>query len=530
MNKKIKTTGTMKITFLLLLAGIICFTSCTKSFKEMNTDATKLSAVTKSEYPFMFAYALMSPTLSPDNFEVGEGTVAGVYSQFYSQAAHSFPTDRYVIVQAWNPAMWNPVYTQAVPQLKTIIEGSDANSAETAIANIWWVWCFHRLTDQFGPIPYFEAGSGQRYVQYTPQDSIYFDFFKKLDAAATTLKNHSGEKPFGTYDLVFGKSANPVGAWIKFANTLRLRLALRISGVNATLAKQQAEAAVAGGVMTDLADDAYMPKSTASYNEYNGLAVTAGWDDIRMSSSMESILKGYNDPRLSIYFQPSVATGTYEGVRNGLFTSEKIIDINSRLFNSNLGTRWCSWSTVKNDWVTNYNVPQDIMHCAEAYFLKAEGALNGWSMGGNAKDLYETGIRMSMTQWGITDATAITNYIASIATPIAPQDGQSSPAVNDYPIKWSATTSMQYKQVAQQKWLALFPDGMEGWAGVRRTNLPALYPIVHSENTDLPAGTFIKRMPFLDAEKQTNADAVTKAVQMLNGVDNAATKLWWDKD
>ncbi|MDN3656804.1 SusD/RagB family nutrient-binding outer membrane lipoprotein [Ferruginibacter paludis] len=529
MNKLFKTKYTMKISFLLLASGIICFSSCTKKFDDENTDKTKLSSVSKTEYPFMFSYALMAPTLSPDNFEVGEGTIAGVYSQFYSQAAQSFPTDRYVIVQAWDPAIWNPVYTQAVPQLKTIMEGSDAASAETAIAKIWWVWCFHRLTDHFGPIPYFDAGNAQRSVQYTPQDSIYFDFFKKLDEAATALKSHTGEKPFGAYDLVYGKTASPVNNWIKFANTLRLRLALRISGVNPTLAKTEAEAAVAGGVMTDLADDAYMPKNTSYYNEYNGLAVTAGWDDIRMSATMESILKGYSDPRLPIFFQPSVATSTYEGVRNGLFTSEKIIDINSRLFNSNLGTRWCNW--VNGDWKTNYGVPQDIMHCAEAYFLKAEGALNGWNMGGgSAQELYETGIRKSMAQWGVTDAAAIDAYVANTATPIAPQDGQNSPAVNDYPVKWSDNTTMQRKQLAQQKWLALFPDGMEGWAEVRRTNLPALYPVVHSENSDLPQGTFIKRIPFLDIESLTNGDAVTKAVQMLGGPDNTATRLWWDKD
>ena len=526
MNNKYKTNFTMKISFLLLLSGVVCFSSCTKKFEDQNTDGTRISSVSKSEYPFMFAYALMAPTLSPDNFEVGEGTIAGIYSQFYSQAAHSFPTDRYVMVQAWNPSMWTPVYTQAVPQLKTIIDGSDAGSAEAAIANIWWVWCFHRITDHFGPIPYTQAGNGQRTVAYTPQDSVYFDFFKRLNDATAALQSRTGEKPFGTYDLVYGKKANPVGAWIKFANTLRLRLAMRISKVNPALAKTEAEAAVAGGLLTALDDDAYMPKTTSYYNEYNGLAVTAGWDDIRMSATMESLLKGYNDPRMQVYFQPAVATGTYEGVRNGLFTSEKIIDINSRLGNSNLGTRWCTW--VNGDWKTNYGVPQDIMHCAEAYFLKAEGALNGWNMGGNAKDLYETGIRMSMNQWGITDGTAIDAYIASSAVPVAPEDGQNSPAVNDYPIKWSADPAMQYKQVSQQKWLALFPDGMEGWAEVRRTDLPGQYTVVHTENSDLPEGTFIKRIPFLDIEKLTNGDAVNGAVQMLGGPDNVATKLWWD--
>lgn len=502
--------------------------SCTDNFDSLNTDATKISSVGSKEYPFMFAYALMTPTLSPDNFEVGEGTIASVYSQFLSQAAHSFPTDRYVIRQDWMPACWNPVYTAAAPQLKTIIAGTETQTAENALANIWWVWMFHRITDYFGPIPYSDAASGKRYISYTPQDSIYYDFFKRLDAASTVLKSHSGDKPYGTYDLVYNKNAAPATAWMKFANTLRLRLALRISKVNPEMAKQQAEAAVAAGVITDIADDAYMPKSTTTYAEYNGLAVTAGWDDVRMSASMESILKGYEDPRLPVYFQPSVSTGTYEGVRNGLFTSEKIIDINSRLFNSNMGTRWATW--VGSDWKTTYNVPQNILHAAEAYFLRAEGALNGWNMGGTAEEFYKKGIQTSMAQWGVTDQAAIAKYIANTALPIAPKDGMNSPAVNDYPVKWAASEIMQRKQVAQQKWLALFPDGMEGWAEVRRTGLPKLYPIVHSENPDLPEGTFIRRMPFLDTEKQTNAAEVAKAVKMLGGPDNAATPLWWDKN
>jgi hypothetical protein len=150
-------------------------------------------------------------------------------------------------------------------------------------------------------------------------------------------------------------------------------------------------------------------------------------------------------------------------------------------------------------------------------------------MGDNAQDLYETGIRTSMAQWGITDQTAIANYVISADTPVAPMDGTiHSPAVNDYPIAWSIDPTMQRAQVAQQKWLALFPDGMEGWAEVRRTNLPALYPVVHSDNADVPLGTTIKRMPFLSTETQTNAAAVSRAVIMLGGPDNAATRLWWD--
>jgi len=89
---------------------------------------------------------------------------------------------------------------------------------------------------------------------------------------------------------------------------------------------------------------------------------------------------------------------------------------------------------------------------------------------------------------------------------------------------------MQRKQVAQQKWLALFPDGMEGWAEVRRSGYPVLYHIIHSDNPDITPDQFIRRMTYLDNETQSNGAAVTKAVQMLGGPDKVTTPLWWDKN
>ncbi len=528
MHFKIKKYYSLSIAAMLGL--VIALSSCTDDFVELNTDNTKLGSVSATEFPYMFATALMTTTLAPNDFEIGEGTVAGVYSQFYAQAAMSFPTDRYVIKQEWMPAVWNPVYISAAPQLKTIIEKTDEKLPENAIAKVWWVWMFHRVTDYFGPTPYFEAANGKDAVAFTPQDSIYYDFFKKLDAASTVLKAAGSATPYDKFDLVYSAKGNQSpAAWAKFANTLRLRLALRISKVNPTLAKQQAEAAVAAGVMTATTDDAYMPKSSSVYAERNGLSQIVAWDELRMSSSMESMLKGYDDPRMPIYFQPATFTGKFDGVRNGLLVVEKQMDINSRKFNSNLGSRWAN-NVGNGAFTANFAVPQNIMHAAEAYFLRAEGALNGWNMGSDAQTLYETGIKMSMAQWGITDQAVIAKYISNPAVPIAPLDGQDSPPVNNYPVKWSATADMQRKQVAQQKWLGLFPDGMEGWAEVRRSGLPQLYPIVHSENADLPAGKFIRRMPFLETEKQTNSAAVANAVKMLGGADNAATPLWWDKN
>jgi len=135
-----------------------------------------------------------------------------------------------------------------------------------------------------------------------------------------------------------------------------------------------------------------------------------------------------------------------------------------------------------------------------------------------------------MHQWGITNGAAITAYINSNATPIAPNDYFNSPPMNDYPIKWSSNPAMQRKQLAQQKWLALYPDGMEAWADMRRAGVHQIYPVLHSDNADIPAGEFIRRLPYLDLEKQTNKEGVKAGEALLGGKDLPMTPLWWDKN
>jgi hypothetical protein len=264
-----------------------------------------------------------------------------------------------------------------------------------------------------------------------------------------------------------------------------------------------------------------------SGGDFNGLSGISVWNEFRMSASMESALKGYTDPRLGIYFQPAIETGTYEGVRNGLLPAEQNETPNTAQQNSNAGTRWVNWTG--SGWAGNNTTPQNIMHAAEAWFNRAEGALNGWNMGMTAQQCYEKGIETSMNQWGITDANAIAAYIGSTATPVAPGDQQNSPAVNDTPVKWGASDAVNRAQIGMQKWLALYPDGIEAWADIRRADQPQLYPVVHSENTDLPAGTAIRRIPFLTLERQTNGDAVQAAESLLGGPDKVSTPLWWDK-
>jgi hypothetical protein len=196
--------------------------------------------------------------------------------------------------------------------------------------------------------------------------------------------------------------------------------------------------------------------------------------------------------------------------------------------NSHVGPRWAS---PAYGGIAGYlSTPANVMCAAEAWFLRAEGAMLGWNMGGTAKELYETGIKNSMIQWGITDEAVIQNYINSTAVPVAPGDYLNSPAVTDIPVKFSANANVQEEQIATQKWLALFPDGMEAWADYRRGHYNKLYPVANSDNPDLtdPATQWIRRITFLESEKQSNGEEVEKAVDLLGGPDKITTALWWD--
>jgi len=515
---------------MLILFGCTALASCTKKFTEINTDKNAIATVGPGELPFLFSKAQSTATGSQWNYQIAENLFSDQYCQYFACVATYFPSDRNVIRMDWVGAAFNPMYTDVMPQLQTILTHTDSLTAEHALAEVWWVYTFHRVTDYWGPIPYFSAGQPAITVPYDAQDKIYDDFFKRLTAAAAVLKTQTSTTAFGgSYDLVYGGDVNK---WLKFTNTLRLRLAIRISKVDPARAKTEGEAAIAAGVLTTSPDDdAFVQRSTKG-SDGNGLAIMSDWNEFRMSAAMASVLNGYADPRESSYFLPAVNGGGFHGVRNGLTATQLTQTPNKAGANSHVGPRWASPSA--GGLGTYLSTPQNVMVTAEAYFLMAEAALLGWNVGGQtAQQLYEAGITQSMHQWGITSATTINNYINSLATPAAPGDYLNSPAVSNVPIKWvPADQAMELQQIATQKWLAMFPDGMEAWADWRRSHVMKLYPVVNSDNTDIPDPTtqYIRRIPFLLSEQQTNGAAVQAAIPLLNGPDKVTTPLWWDKN
>ncbi|MEJ7682396.1 MAG: SusD/RagB family nutrient-binding outer membrane lipoprotein [Segetibacter sp.] len=253
------------------------------------------------------------------------------------------------------------------------------------------------------------------------------------------------------------------------------------------------------------------------------MGVISDWGEFRMSASMESVLKGYTDPRLPKYFEPAEATGEFKGLRNGL-TIEQMSDApNSNENNSNVISRFRNASMATE--------PFGLMVAAETWFNLAEAALNGWNVGSlSAKECYENGIVASMAQWGVT---SYADYISSPNTPIAYTSSNpvyNAPALSNIPVAFGGSPEVQREQIGTQKWLALYPyDSPEAWSGFRRTGFPKLYPRLNNENPDAsvdPAS--VERLIYPPNEQIINPKGYKSGVELLGGPDKTSTKLWWN--
>lgn len=511
--------------FCTALFSLILIEGCTDNFVLENRDVNAITSISASELPYVFNKAVSAAATNATYYETTQNYFADIYAQYFAKAV---TTERYNVNTAYTARMYLVSYVQVGAQLKTILSTADPKSGEYALANIMWVFTIHRLTDVLGPIPYFDVinGTDNTSYRYDKMSDIYADFFSRLTESVEALK-----KLNNTTTLFAGKEniyAGNVSRWVKFANSLKLRLALRISKVDQANAKKMAEEAIASGVLDDNADNASVARAAIG-NDYNGLAYIAGWYAGSMSSTMKSYLDGYNDPRLGIYFQKNVASGKYASRRNGMLASDLNLSSNANAQQSNVGMYWLSYSAATT-YAQNLAARQHIMGAAESYFLRAEGALNGWAMGGTAQSLYEKGISVSLKQWGVTSDAAVTEYINSTNLPTQPGDFYKSPAVSTTPIKWAASEDVQRKQIGTQKWLAIFPDGWEAWSEFRRTGYPDLYPVLASDNPDLPVGTFIKRLTYPNTEYTSNLKALNDGIALLGGEDKASVKLWWDID
>jgi len=531
--------------FTLLCSVMILFSSCTDDFEELNTDPSNPTvASTSGEFSLFAQSALYGPHYmrfagNDDGrgpFQLGHSLFPDVYANYFATTQPVFDSDQNILVGRWLDGAWDYIYEENLRNVvySEQIARENGLELEEAMMKVWRVYGFHRVTDLWGPIPYSEVLTTEFEVPYDSQEAIYTDFFTTLDEAVAVLKANTGVIApawSGSEEILHGGSAD---LWLTTANTLRLRLAMRVRYVNPTLAQTEAEKAVADGVILTNNENAILETSASFRNHYNTITQ---WGEFRMSGDMESILKGYQDPRMASYFaeavepdtsdDPAGVTFNFEGMRNGQTGTDK----NATNFNdlaSNMATQYITANIPGEDWVVH--------QAAEAYFLRAEGALLGWAMGGTAQDLYEQGIAASHEFRGY-DGTDLSgnDYITSPNVPAAMD--ASNPPVSTVPVAFDTDGDLetQLEQIITQKWIALYPDSEEAYAERRRTGYPTLYDRLNSLNPNIPANEIPRRMIYVATEVSTNGDAVTAAIDVLNSEssepngDQGNTKVWWDK-
>ncbi|WP_244462124.1 RagB/SusD family nutrient uptake outer membrane protein [Wocania ichthyoenteri] len=427
----------------------------------------------------------------------------------------------YSLISGWNNFIWSVPYSN-------VMNNVDAISKLTAsefptlhgVALILKVEAMHRVSDVFGPIVYTNFGDLANAGIYDSQQEAYNTFFADLDTAIANLMADIDSPRFVAFDLSYGGNYTN---WVKLANSLRLRLAIRISKVDPAKAKTEGEKALSQslGLMETNADGFFVNSSL----DHPLSVIDNSWGDIRGNASMESILVGYNDNRAGSYFDaPTSVAGSMKGIRGGLpllpgygdELEQKAAYIGFSAINDNIHT-----SSVQ------------LMTTAEVYFLKAEAALRGWNGAGDAQVNYEMGISTSFEQHGASGAAA---YIADNSStpadyvdPVNPTNNIA--AMSNITIAWNAADDNETKleKIITQKWIAMFPEGQEAWSEFRRTGYPKIFPVVSNQSGGVvDTNIQIRRIPFVDSELSTNPEGVSGAVSKLGGPDNAGTRLWWD--
>lgn len=396
-----------------------------------------------------------------------------------------------------------------------------------AIFNVVKIAGWLRATDCFGPIVYNHAGDGDIAPPLDKQEDVYKAMLKDLATSADIL-NKATSKIMPKFDLIYdGDQAK----WTKLANSLMLRMAVRVHFQDETLSKEYIEKAlnpINGGVIESKADEAKIG-NTSKFPLLNSLIATIDYKENRLGATAWSYLTGYNDPRLEKYYQKGtynkkegyycVAPGNTEGKKEGENTAE-----------------FASYPKVENA------DPLYWFRASETFFLKAEAALYNLAAG-NVKDLYEAGVRMSMDEWGISAAEATTYLNKSDVKPAALKSSDYHYASYYKPYgfditsgnvspKWDNTASDEGKlqQIITQKYLALYPNGVEAWTEYRRTGYPYLAGLYDTSfpnkiGADAKART-PERFSFASNEYQGNPH-MSAITTLLDGPDKGGTKLWW---
>jgi len=460
-------------------AAALAITSCTSDLSDLNVNGKAPESVPSGA---LFANAVMGYY----DFDAVQNVNLNnlrLWSQHWTQTTYVDESNFQLNERDVNGSTFVRMYVTVIrdcEEARTAVmngpESAAAKAASVAAIEVMEVMAYQYLVDLFGDVPYSEALSETNVPKYDAGSAIYADLLARLDAATADL---SGSNTFGSSDIIYGGDA---AAWKKAANSLMLRMAVRMIGYDAAAAKSWGEKAIAGGVFTSSADDMRLYYSSAPPHTHPmwETLVQSGRTDYVASATLGDVLNGLADPRRAGFFKNLGGSDSVTGAPHGF-------QVNYYDY-SQPGTALedPTWSHAAISYV-------------EVEFLMAHAAVAGWAGASDAATHYENGIRASIEEWGGSSADAD----AYMMHPL---------------VAFSSTTAAT--QIGVQKWIAMYSNAFEAYAAVRMYDLPM--------QTAALAGTVTPtRYSYPLDEYSLNTTNVQAAAANYGGDDTFA-KVFWD--
>jgi len=478
----------MQFRVFIFLAFLFSAVSCTEDFSEINTNP---NAPVDIQPAFLLRQVI---------FDYGEqmsfeGFVAGSLLGQYFTAVDFNLFDRHSLLEpqfGGNP--WDLLYTK-LRDNEIILDKSQENEAFAIYegpALVMKAYIASAITDIYGDVPFSDAVSGKAGIispTYDDQEDIYTGeqgLLKLLDEAIGSINNYEGAASLEG-DILF---QGDLDAWVRFANSLKIKLLMRISDVSSITTSIQSVYDTGRYIKTGDQNATYNFTDGQPNNFRMATARTGDFNIYVMSKTVEEVLVNYQDPRIATFFRPTANDDTnFAGLLNGPDASQTSITVGDYSFAGTVFRE--STGSLDANFLTSF----------ETLFLLAEAAERGFIFA-NAKELYEEGVRQAFEYWQ-TEMPA--DYLT---------DG---PAAYDNDDK--------IKQIITQKWLANIVNGYEGWIEYRRTGFPELKIVAASlNNNEIPV-----RMPYPQAEAALNNVNYQNAADRVNN-NSINARVWWDKE
>ncbi|MFD2789320.1 hypothetical protein KCTC52924_02000 [Arenibacter antarcticus] len=483
----------------LVFTCYITLIGCTTDFEEINTNPNSpefvetsqlLAAAQSNAKSTLFTRERTSMMYAQHWAETDytdESTYANPESSFYSFYSGCL-ADLEAIIK---------LNTDEKTKSSVVVSGSNNN--QLAVARILKAWVYMNLTDIWGEVPYSEALQGNLNAspKYDPQSEIYTDLIKELKEAS--LQIEADDLPVKG-DIIYN---GDMMKWRKFANSLLLRIGIRLSKVAPETGKKIVVDALAAGIFESNDDNALYTHLEDENNANDHYINFIRRQDYAVSNTMIAYMEAGSlsavfDPRIEKYANPAenpdpsngnvFYIGDYGGMPYGL-TSEAALDLSNTL------------SSFPGDAVRSKTTPAILMSYPELLFIQAEAIERGW-IAGEAKDKMKEAVAASMGYWEISDEKAQIYIDGLLIDP-----------------------NSMIETIMTQKWIALYMQGITAWSEWRRTNYPVLSPGPYTQATDQ-----IPRRRSYDSEELTLNGTNVKAAIERQGPDSFETRVWWDKE